>query len=683
MSEAKTQRERNQSILDTYDGSDIYHPQVILRKVNQVDGNVLDDELFGVKLSCCRDYDFSYVWDQLPENFKWAAYGIVDFITQYNELLKHPTERIHLEALAQNGRIFIEDRCSSTRGNSKSGGYEGMSTFIYGKPAIVLVARYCNRETLLHEAIHNSDLRVYRYKGSFSAQKIYQAAIMMLDAQKIQSSRGYESVKCLRKINRIYQDGEIYAEGLAWITSMPMEKLAKEKNHIGKNLKILHSLYTEASVSLKNQLAVIEYFQFWQPSAHIAKLLEVYNKNGQKIGKERNKILKQQKHFWDELMKFRKEINKLKVRGIQCNSLSLNAGALTYCQNNGVNSLLPAYLAQDTFRKSYQSVNDDEKDEIANHCLHTEMLKTLFADIKPADFSHPALFAEKFLTCREYLFKMRSDFLHQNNVASLFDTLNADKKLSGIAARYMLYNNMKALIEIAYMQTHSHCSDKECTLAYLYDIRPETAATRDMLVQLKLKEADSVEQKRSLTERAINRAQEELSHRTLRGDRFLADAVWATEHLLKEYNLPSGIHGILQLDDLQNFSVSANVVRDLQWIEAKNGDDGLPAEMYRHFEPGIIADYCSRPTDAFNPKSEDYVPNNYLNSDSKKVAHTRALYEFLALRHAYQAKTHCKKFPPNLRLNAFTPNSDYYRQIRSLSAPQKAPTSETNGNTGK
>ncbi len=681
MTEEKTQRERNQDILNSYDGSDIMHPQVILRKVKQVDGDILDDGLFGVKLSCYRVYDAYEIMDRLPEEYQWASRSIADFMDEYTKLLEHPTERIQLEALAKSGcRIFIEDKCSSTDGNGKSAGYSGQSSHnIAGKPAIKLVAYRFGNRTFLHEAIHNSDLRLcWSY---FTKQKIYQAAIMMLDAQKIQSSHGYQSVKKLRHINEVYQAGEIYTEGLAWIGSMSMEELAHEKNHIGKNLKVLHSLYTEAL--LKEQGAVLDCFRFWQPSAHIGKLLETYNANGQKIGKERDKILKQQKHLWDEMMKFRKEINKLKVNGLESKTLSLWGGSYYYCQTGGVKSLFPLYMAQDKADKAFQQIEDDEKlSPNTKKRRHTAVLKALFKEIKAGDLNVPSLFAEKFLTCKEYLYKMRKYYPSYDYNDMLFDLSPKENEPKGIAGRKRLYDNLEAQANILYMQMHSVYNLKECALAYLYKAYHESVRSGDEMVKMAMmSNTSSLEHKREYVKDLITRAREKTSRRMT--GRYAAEAFMGMEYLLQKYNLSRNTHGVLEADDLRNFYTSEKVVDDLKWFKTKENADGLSLETYKCFDAGIVSDYCSRPASAFKAESGDYIPNNYKNQDSQKVAHTRALYEFLALRHAYQAKTHCKKFPQHLQLQAFMPNSDYYRQIRFLAAPQVISAKDSKDNGGK
>ena len=293
----QTEREKNKEILDNYDGTDIFHPQLILRKVHEIDGSVLDDDLYKLQINPYRVTLSRY---ELGD-FAWAYDSIYSFSVQYKKMLEEPTERVHLEALAQSGcRIFIENIWSSSGGNSKSGTYGGMSTSVMGKPAIFFVADRFDDKTLLHEAVHNSDLRLGRLYWNhehFSGLKIHHAAIMLLDAQKIQSIYCYQSVKACRSINASYRKGELYTEGLAWITQMPMEELAREKNHIGKQLKVLHALYTEAI--LKKQTAILDCFQHWKPSEHIAVLLKNYDADGQIIGKNRNKILKQQKHSYN------------------------------------------------------------------------------------------------------------------------------------------------------------------------------------------------------------------------------------------------------------------------------------------------------------------------------------------------------------------------------------------------
>ena len=652
--QAKTQRKINQDILDSYNGSDLMHPQVILRKVHQTDGDVLDDDLHKVEVDMYNIPD-----DDLGE-FSWAAISLLSFRHQYRKMLEDPTERIHLEALAHSGcRIFIENKCSSSRGNSKNHRYGGISTKISNKPAVVLVAGSFRDTTLLHEAIHNSDLRLdaelYRHGGNFSALKLHHAAIMMLDAQKIKSSFGYKSVEACRKINKVYEAGEMYVEGLTWITQLPMETLAKEKNHIGKQLKVLHALYTEAI--LKQQSAILDCFQYWQPSEHIATMLTEYDKNKQKIGKNRDKILKQQRHLWDELLRFRKEINKLKVRNLEHDVLSCDI--LYFCQSHGIKSLVPAYLAQHRADELYKQAGQDK-------AAHARNLKSLFAEIKPNDLNHASLFAEKFLACYAYFRKIDKEQLSQTFAESLFELPFDTRGKSTITIRKKLYDSMKARVNIVEKQVTTGASNRHSTLAYLYGINTDAVAVGDAYVKLKMEEAATAEQKREFAEKIVSYARD-FDTKLEQSGRFKAEAVIAMAELTGKYMLPENTHGLLKADNLKNFSTSEKVVRDLHWLKTADNTDGLPPDTYRCFEAGIIDEYCRRPESAFDQNSQDFIPNNYKHNGRDKTAHVRALYELLAARHRYQAATHCKSFPKHLQLAAFKPNSDYYRHIKAPS----------------
>lgn len=650
-----TKREANEYLLNDYNGANIMHPQVILRNVRQIDGNVLDDDLMQVEVS-----PYGIPDDDLG-NFSWATVSLLSFQKQYRRMLEDPTERIHLEALARSGcRIFIENQCSSSRGNSKSGNYGGMSTIISGKPAVVLVAGSFDNTTLLHEAVHNSDLKLspdlYFNKKHFSALNIYHAAIMMIDAQKISSFDGYDSVKACRTINRAYQEGQLYTEGLAWISEIPMETLAKEKNHIGKHLKSLHALYTEAV--MKQQSAVIDCFQYWRPSQHIADLLKEYDKNKQKIGKNRAKILKQQKHFWDELLRFRKEINKLKTHGLAEKTLSYDI--LHFCRLHGVNSLVPAYMAQQKVDDLYQQAGVDHKAHAAN-------LKALFAEIKPNDLNHSSLFAEKFLACYAYFRKIDKDQMPQTYAESLYELPFDTKDKSCIAVRKKLYDNMKARVNIIELQANEDCSNHHCTLAYLYGAEPASVYVGDAYVKLEMDGKGTLEQKRAFVAKLIDTAQDLKSISNNSAGRLKSEAVIGLSELLREYLLPANIHKLLKGENLRNFDTSAKVVKDLQWVKTSENEDGIPPEKYHWFDAGILDEYMSRPASTFDPQSPDFIPNNYLSQSRNKTAHVRALYELLAARHKYKETTNSKTFPRELRLRMLQPNSDYYRQMRNMS----------------
>lgn len=416
-------RKYNQEILDSYDLSDLTQPQVILRIVNQTDGNILDDELFKVSLT---NFDGT-----LPPEFRQFCTSLIKFKNIYSKILNDPVEKTHLEALSHcGGRIIIENKCSNTNVNSKSNTYAGLSTTILGKPAVCLVGE-SGDTAFLHEIIHNSDLRFKNSPIPFSSLPLHHAAIMMIDTQKENDGdKNYFTTRLCKAIEQNYQPKQKYIEGLSWITELSINDLAQEKNHIGKHLKILHAIYTEAL--LKNQHAVLRCFHLWQPSEHIAPLLEIYDRQGQKAGSSRTKILKQQKHFWDQLLKFRKEINKLKVNGIECDQIDgrLIGRFMLVAEKKYP---FPVFMAQKKARDLFAQ----------NHSLadHTAQLKELVGGIKPQDINQESSFLEKSMCCLSYAYKIEEAY------GNLPVTLNKiDGNQAPVVRRKQLYGLLKRYI---------------------------------------------------------------------------------------------------------------------------------------------------------------------------------------------------------------------------------------------
>jgi hypothetical protein len=382
-------------------------------------------------------------------------------------------------------------------------------------------------------------------------------------------------------------------------------------------------------------------------------MLKEYDKNGQKIGKNRDKILKQQKHLWDELLRFRKEINKLKVHHLEDNELSYEV--LHFCTLHDVKSPAPAYLAQYKAEELY-------KQAVRNKAAHARNLKSLFAEIKPNDLNRAALFAEKFLACYIYFQKIKKEQLSQTFAENLFELPFDTKGKSTIAVRKKLYDGMKARVNIIETQLLTGASNKHSTLAYLYGISTDSVVVAEAYVKLKMDEAVTTEQRRAFAEQIIGEARKFDSDFAQSG-RFKAEAVMAMAELTGEYMMFESTHGLLQPDNLKNFHTSEKVVRDLHWLKTADNADGLMPDKYHCFEAGVIDEYCRRPASAFNPESSDFIPNNYQHKGRNKTAYARALYELLAARHRYQSATHCKTFPKELQLISFKPNSDYYKHI--------------------
>lgn len=427
----------NAALLDAYDISDINAPQVILRKVKEVDGDVLDDDLYCVRFN--SDMEFQ----DIPDEFSWAKRDLQQFKKSYINMLNEPTERVHLEGIKESGcRILIEDRCSDTCGNAKSSGYRGLSVYnLHNRPAVYLVHDSFSDTTLLHEAIHNSDLRLG--EEWFSSLTLHKAAMMMIDAQRIErnDSKQYMTTRQCREIDNLYRPGQRYIEGLTWITQISLTDLSKEKNHIGKNLKVLHSIYTEAV--LNEQRAILDCFQNWQPSEHILNLLELYNKNGQMTGQIRAKIQKQEMTFWNELVKFRKGINKLKTRGLEYEELywqdvyvySHIGGNCVRLPRGGekLSSHIPLYLAKGKARDVFEST--------PSICERVKLLQELFKDISAKDLNNDAVFADKAMVCMFYIHMLEESAAKPNE----YELMNVkfSSNASSIEKRKQMYDILK------------------------------------------------------------------------------------------------------------------------------------------------------------------------------------------------------------------------------------------------
>ena len=640
-----TNYEKKQELLREYQIDDIETPKVILRNVKKVDGDIYDDDLCEVIVDINDgEQNFS---KQLPQEFQWAKRALARFKESYSDMLKNPLDRVHLQSIkGTRAYIIIEDRCSTTKGNGLTSSYSGAYTSVCGRSAILLVGSDFKKTTFLHEAIHLSDMGL-PYK-SFEDLKLYQAAIMMIDAQKIQKPANNQTVQALRVINKIYKQGELYTEGLAWISSMPLATLSKEKNHIGKNLKILHALYTKAIHD--KQKAVIQCFQYFSPSVHVQSLLEEYNDAGQKIGQNRDKILKQEKHFWDEMMKLRKDMNKLKNKGLEKDSLS--DGQIRFCEMCAFNSIVPAFFAQKKAKDLLSQTEDDKRAQI-------KTLKVLLFKIEKEHLKDSSIVAESLLSCYFYMQKTFPE-VAQKLTSSCF--LYNDTEITKKMFRKRFYEAMKKGVDVIEKAEKTKCSEEDCEMAYDLGVTPETVRAISKLVQTEML-GKNISEKRDYVENLIedyeqNKESNENCLKNLK-------AVLGMKRFLKDMYWHQHLHGALEGSDIQDFKISKKILQDMKFLKTDKDKDGLPLAYYEFFALGTIADLCQRSADCFDKESVHYIPNNYHCASQQETACARALYSLLALRHFIIKK----KIPitEKFKLVSFKPSSDkYVRQLKAL-----------------
>ena len=127
------------------------------------------------------------------------------------------------------------------------------------------------------------------------------------------------------------------------------------------------------------------------------------------------------------------------------------------------------------------------------------------------------------------------------------------------------------------------------------------------------------------------------------------------ETLLNQVSLPLHIHGALSGHDLQNFTVSKKVLRDMKYLKTDENIDGLPLNSYVNIDLGIVAELLESDPSCFDKKSKNYIPNSYRSANAEGTAHAQALYELLALRYACS-----QNVPSSLALASFRPSSDFY-----------------------
>ena len=451
----------NYRILNSYKIDDIEKPQIILRKFCNADNHRIDkDDLFVLSLDMTdSDEDLQ---KKLPDGFMWALQSLKTFKKTYQKMLAEPNERIHLEGIAlKDSYIILESTPEKTSTNANSGEYLGGTAELNGRPCIMLVNGKIKDSTFLHEAVHHSDLMLS--DQHFSDLPIYQTIIMLIDAQISSSGKNNKTVQSLRSVNKLYQPGQLYVEGLAWITEMSMTDLYQEKNHLGQSLKQLHATYTKAI--LEDKSAVLDCFAFFKPSSQLQLLLQAYNRNGQKIINNRKTILKQQQNFTNDILKFRKEIGTIDRTGL--GNIKLPEGTMEFCNVCGFTSLTSAVTAYHKASELFNQTKDD-------FAVVIETLQKLQANIKPKNLTDLSLTGKDLLTSCFYLQLAEQQ---QNGLVGAFtlaDIPESIKQKTPDEVRKSLYNGMNKDITQIALAYEKSSSKPDCQLAQNSKATPES-----------------------------------------------------------------------------------------------------------------------------------------------------------------------------------------------------------------
>ena len=425
----ETQRlENNRSLLKNYRIDDIEKPNIILCKLcDKTDHDMALDDLLTISLDMTiPNEDLS---QKLPQDFAWALNSLKMFRQSYKAMLAEPTERIHLEGIAKkDSYIVLQNAPTQTDTNASSDSFIGGCTVENNRPCIKLVSGKMNATTFLHESVHHSDL----FLGDihFSDLPIYQTTIMLIDAQISSSGKNNKTVQSLRKINQLYDKGQLYVEGLAWITEMPMADLYKEKNHLGQNLKLLHASFTKALLEDKN--AIVDCFSYFKPSPQLQLLLQAYNRNNQKVTNSKT-ILKQQQNFTNDILNFRREIGNIDRAGL--GNLRLPEGTSAFCEVCGFTSLTSAVTS---YHRASEIFNQTKND----FSVVIQTLQKMQKNINPNNLANPALVDKDLLTACFYLQFAENQQSSLAGTFALADVPEAIRQAAPDEVRKRLYSGL-------------------------------------------------------------------------------------------------------------------------------------------------------------------------------------------------------------------------------------------------
>ena len=364
-----TKQEQNNQLLQAYHIEDLMHPKFVLRQVVGNGRAIEDDNL------CMVSFDMNSanenVEAKVPTAFQWAVPSLKMLRKTYARILSEPTERIHMEGIVKNNTyLILEDKSAPCGSNLKdSTRVSGSCGFLNEHAAIYFVKGNVNSTTLLHEAIHHSDLRLQ--KKYFSNFPLYQTAIMIVDAQKSDSGDRQKTVRALHHVKEVYQTGQIYLEGLAWIGEMSLATLSNEKNQCAKNIKVLHALYTQAL--LKGNTAVMSCFEHFKSASELPILLNAYNQRGQQVGQNGRQILKREDDFVKEISSFRQSVDTIARSGMAKEQIP--ESVFEVCEQNGVRSATGAVSVYLKAKKLYDETKGDNQKMLSSLKTHSEIVQ--------------------------------------------------------------------------------------------------------------------------------------------------------------------------------------------------------------------------------------------------------------------------------------------------------------------
>ena len=632
--------EANYHLLKSYQWDSLQNPKIILRKLRSATEHDMDfDDLYLITFDMQKSHE--NLEQKLPQNYKWALSSLNVLRNTYKRMLQDENERIHLEGLFKNETyLVLENIAPQTSSNIQNGDYIGGCTTKNGRPCILFVNGRLKGSTLVHESVHHSDLMLGT--PHFSDLPLYQSIIMMLDAQISSSDKNNKTVQSLRTVNQIYKPGQLYIEGLPWITEMPLSDLYKEKNHLGQSLKLLHADYTKAL--LKNQSTIILCYSFFKPSKKVMALLQEYNKRKQRVGYYGNQILSQQKDFTNELLSFRKDIGIIERAGL--GTLKMPEGIDEFCNLCGFNSLTSAVLAYQTANNLFEQTKNNPSEQI-------QTIQKLQKSINPSDFKNPSYNGKDLLTAAFYLQILDNYQNGLNTHLTLAEVPQSLKQNSADEIRQKLYNNVTKSAYLTMLACQTGCNKRDCELAQALQIKPQSVQKIREQIEGYFATIGDLAKKRDIVSSwitdfelnpDINEARQAQVKAAVGMNAFLFQSV-ANTH----------IHGALSSRDIQHFDISKKILSDMHYFKLEKNADGLPLNVYQNFDLGYVSELFGRDPNCFNKKNANYIPNNYESSSPQKTAYARALYELLAARHRYGSYA-----SKDLTLTAFQPNTDFY-----------------------
>jgi len=245
-----------------------------------------------------------------PDDFSWTPKSLKNIQRDFRFISENEEAKLqYVEFAKSNKPLILESKLSSTECNTSNyAACCGDKSIIYNDENYKNIK---SPDVTYHELVHYADRRVNNHV--FSDTTVCKTAIMMMDASGNETISG----KQCQHIHSCYKDGSMFIEGLAYVSQTQLSIFANDKDNLAKNLFMINNLYCEARSNQNTE--VLSIIEQWQPKPEVQEMLQNYTFGCQgfygeeKINTDREKTLLLWKDVTLDLIKLRKDVNRVKL----------------------------------------------------------------------------------------------------------------------------------------------------------------------------------------------------------------------------------------------------------------------------------------------------------------------------------------------------------------------------------